>query len=182
MALFVIVIALFSIHCFCYAQEFVGNGMDCDETGNCSEVSTCIKNYHELDLYVRGNNEIKGNLTNAFFPTGEFPSKFVRLYYRFQVSNDTGAGQVDQENNTTGCCNHESMYIWSDHFLYLLGPTALFASTLFAVDITKNETTIELPCLCYDVYGSLLSRLTYMVLVIYISMHNYTYAYSNQLH
>ena len=162
MALFLVVIALFFSHCFCYAQEFVGSGTDCDETGNCSEVSTCIKNYHELDLYVRGNNEIKENLTNAFFATSKTPSKFVKLYYKFQVSNDTGA-VLFGENNTTGCANHESIYIWSDHFLYLLGPSMLFASTLFAVDITENETTIELPCLCYDVYGSLLSRLTYMV-------------------
>ena len=159
MALFLILITLFSIHCFCYAQEFVGSGTDCDETGNCSEVSTCIKNYHELDLYVRGNNEIKGNLANAFFATGKFPSKFVWLYYWFQVSSDTGAVLVG-ENNTTGCTNHESIYIWSDHFLYLLGPRALFTSTLTAVVVAEKETLTELPCLCYDVYDSLLSRLT----------------------
>ena len=72
MALFLIVIALFSIHCFSYAQEIVGSGTDCDETGNCSEVFTCIKNYHELDLYVKGNKEIIGNLTNAFLQLVKF--------------------------------------------------------------------------------------------------------------
>ena len=169
MALFLVAIVLFSFDCFCYAQEFVGSGTDCDETGNCSEASTCIKNYHELDLYVRGNNEIKGNLTNAFFVTGKFPSKFVRLYYKFQVSNDTGAEQVG-ETNATSCSNHESIYIWSDHFLYLLGPRVLFRLTLYAVQVAENETTIELPCLCYDVYGSLLSRFTYMVMVIHTSL------------
>ena len=121
---------------------------------------------------MKGNNEIKGNLTNAFFATGKTPSKFVRLYYKFQVSYDTGAGQVE-ENNTTSCTYHETTYIWCDHFLYLLvGPRALFVFTSFAVDIiTENETTIELPCLCYDVYGSLLSRLTYMVRSCWLCIH-----------
>ena len=172
MVSFLLAITLFAFQCFCtcHTQEFVGSGADCDESGNCSEVSSCIKTYHELDLYIRKNSGVKENLTNAFFVTGKTPSRFVKLTYKFQVANDTDAVFAGEDNYYTSCFDHQSKYIWSDHFLYLLGPKPLFWFTLFAVGPVENETTIELPCLCHDVYGSLLSRLTYMVLIIIIYM------------
>ena len=163
MGLLLFVIALFSLQCICNAQDFAGSGgTDCNETGNCTKVVNCIKNYHDLDLYVRSNTKVIESLTNVFFVTGKIPSKFVRLTYNFQVSYVTD-NSTDEENDVVSCHNQQSKYIWSEHYLYLLGPRALLWSTLFAVVVAENETTIELPCLCHDVYGNLLSRLTYMV-------------------
>ena len=164
MALLKFVIIWLSYQCICSAQDFYGSGgTDCNETENCTEVVVCIKTYHDLDLYVRSNTEVIESLTNVFFVTGKNPSKFVRLTYNFQVSYGTDNQSTDGEDNVLSCYNHQSKYIWSDHFLYLLGPKALFWSTLFAVVVEENETPIKLPCLCHDVYPNLLSRLTYMV-------------------
>ena len=55
--------------------------------------------------------------------------------------------------------------------LYLLGPESLYWYTLLAVDIPEYGITINLPCLCHNVYGNLLSHLTYMV------CHKGTYMY-----
>ena len=85
-----LVIILLTLHCCCLynAQELVGSGTDlCDKNENCYKVANCIKTYHGLDLYVRGNSELKENLTSGFFVTGEIPSDFVKIIYNFQVSN-----------------------------------------------------------------------------------------------
>ena len=145
--------------CFCNAQEVVGSGTDCDETAYCNENASCIDNYHDLELYVKGSKELIEELKSAFFYTGEAPSKFVRLLYKFTVSNDVN-DSVELNDN---CSNHTSKYIWSDSALYLLGPQTLAWFTFFTVDVPENSATVNLPCLCYTDYNSLLSRLTYMV-------------------
>ena len=98
---------LFSLPCFCSAQE-AGSGILCDESGNCNESVSCIGNYHDLELYVKGNREIVEKLKNAFFATGETPSKFVKLSYNFQVSNSTNNSMefdyVECSNDTIQAC------------------------------------------------------------------------------
>ena len=137
----------------------IDDGTGCDETRNCSEITPagCIKYYKELELYVTGSTVIIEELKSAFFFTGDYPSKYVKLIYNFQVSlsgtNSTG---------TVNCVNQTSLYIWSESALYLLGD-ALVWSTFFALDISGYRITIDLPCLCHDEYSELLSRLTYMV-------------------
>ena len=161
MGLVLVVIVLFSHGCLCNAQDFV-SGMDCDETKNCTEEG-CIRTYHELDLYIKGNKELMENLTSVFFVTGKTPSQFVKLTYNFQVLNEDNNSTGDNESNVMNCSNHQTTYIWSEKFIYLLGPKPLITFTLFAVIVSENEVTIYLPCLCYDVYNNLLSRLTYLV-------------------
>ena len=98
---------------------------------------------------------MKENLQMYFFVTGEAPSKFVRLVYSYQISNDS-----NNSTDVVSCFTQQSKYVWSEHFLYLLGPRALLWSSFFAVGITENEVTIDLPCLCQNVHSNLLSRLT----------------------
>ena len=137
----------------------VDDGTECDETRNCSEITPagCIKYYKELELFVTGSTVIIEELKSAFFFTGDYPSKYVKLIYNFQVSpSDTNsAGAVN-------CVNQTSAYIWSESALYLLGQTLVW-STFFALDISGYRITIDLPCLCHVEYSELLSRLTYMV-------------------
>ena len=147
---------LFLQPCFCNAQEVIGSGTDCNETAYCNESASCIDNYHDLELYVKRNKKVIEELKSAFFYTGEAPSKFVRLLYKFKVSNDVNDSFELVEN----CSNQTSKYIWSDSALYLLGPHALAWFTFFTVNVPEISITIELPCLCNDDHGSLLSRLT----------------------
>lgn len=133
--------------------------MDCDETGNCYQNSSCIENYRELELYIKGNNETVERLKAAFLFTGKSPSKFVKILYNFKVSNDVNDSEVSSRN----CSDGTSKYIWSDSALYLLGPQTLAWFTFFTVKISEITISIDLPCLCYNDYDNLLSRLTYMV-------------------
>ena len=64
-AFYAISVLLFSLPCFCRAQV-VGSGIFCDELGNCNENSSCIKSYHELELYIKGNREIIEGLKMHF--------------------------------------------------------------------------------------------------------------------
>ena len=59
--------------------------------------------------------------------------------------------------------NRVHTYVWSEAVLYIFGPKPLYWLTLFAVSIDEVDVTTELPCLCSNVYGDLLSRLTYLV-------------------
>ena len=139
--------------CFCSAQEFVGSGNGLNETADCNENISCIDKYHDLESYVISNKEVIEGLKSAFFYTGEAPTKFVKLLYNYTVYNES----------VGNCFNSTSKYIWSDSALYLLGPKTLAWFTFFAVDTPEITTTVDLPCLCDEVYNSLLSRLTYMV-------------------
>ena len=155
--LLAIQIALFYLQCFCRGQEFAAiNGTDRD--GNSTEVAaSCIETYDDLESYVKSNRKVIAQLKGAFFVTGRRPSKFVNLTYNFQVTT----------KDAESCSNSTSNYIWSDQFLYLLGPRPLLWFTLFAVIVREHSATIDLTelCLCNDVYGSLLSRLTYVTLL-----------------
>ena len=155
MVLILFMLLFFSLQCYCDAQEFVGSGMDYNETANCS----CIENYRDLELYVKDKREIIEKLKSAFFVTGEAPSKFVKILYNFKICNDFN----DSVESIMNCSNYTSKYIWSESALYLLGPNTLALFTFFAVDTPEITTTIDLPCLCHDAYDNLLSRLTYMV-------------------
>lgn len=166
MALVVLILGWFCLQCFfCNGQEYrlsdTHNVWDCSDIENCTEVISCIGTYYELELYVQNNREVIDKLKGVFFETGKPPSKFVKLTYNVQVSN--GTYNSTEQNDTMICSNHQSKYIWSEQFLYLLGPRPLLWSTLFAVRVPENNVTIALPCLCHDVYDILLSRLTYMV-------------------
>ena len=81
-------------------------------------------------------------------------------YYDNDNDGDDGEGELI-------CMDDQKKFIWSSSALYLLGPKPLFWLTLFAVDVRESSITINLPCLCSDVYEDLLSRLTYLVGVIY---------------
>ena len=141
---------------FCSAQET-------DNAGNRTEGSNknigCIGHYVDLETYVTNNKILMEELAETFFTTGRAASKFVRITYNYQISSNKESVQ----GNITNCFKYQSKYIWSEAALYLLGPKAMFWFTLFAVSINEVDVTIELPCLCNDVYNKLLSRLTYLV-------------------
>ena len=143
--------------------EIIDNDVGCDLGKNCSEGTvSCIKNYEELELYVTSSSIIVEQLKSAFFFTGEDSVKFVKLIYNFKVSN----------NSLGNCSNQTTTYIWSESALYLLGNTLVW-TTFFALDISGYRITVDLPCLCHDDYGELISRLTYMVQL--NIDHNYIY-------
>ena len=167
MALLVLMIGWFYLQSFCSGQEVRLSDTENNMDRNMLENTSCIGTYRELESYVQNNKEVIEMLKSAFFETGKPPSKFVKLTYNFQVSNSTY--NSTEQNGTMNCSNHQNKYIWSEQFLYLLGPRSLFWFTLFVVNVPENSITIGLPCLCHDVYDSLLSRLTYMVgLIVYI--------------
>ena len=142
----------------CSAQEYdYDNG--CVETDDSTEVTKCIGQYVDLEMYVINNKILMEKLAETFFTTGKAASKFVKITYNFQTSSNMQSIQ----DNITNCSNQQSKYVWSEAALYLLGPRPIFWFTLFAVSIHETDVTIELPCLCDDVYNSLLSRLTYLV-------------------
>ena len=135
------------------------NAEKCNETEDCAEITSCIGHYTELETYALHNKTLMEELTEIFYPTGRAASKFARIHYNFQTSE----GMQSAVDNNSNCSRQQDIYIWSETALYLLGPTPMFWFTLFAVNIPQVEVTIELPCLCNDIYNSLLSRFTYMV-------------------
>ena len=143
---------------FCSTQDLEFKEPRCDGT-NCRV--KCISNYRDLELYIKGNTVAIEKLKFAFFYPGVAPSKFVKLTYNFKAPGEIG------ESDRGYCSDRTSTYFWSDSALYLLGPRTLGLFTFFAVDLPETYVTIDLPCLCYDDYDYLLSRLTYMVWMTY---------------
>ena len=142
----------------------------CNATEGCAKELTegvnCIGQYADLEMYVMNNKTLVEMLAETFFTsqiatfiTGRGASQFVKITYSYQTSNI----KQSVEGGITNCSAQQSTYIWSQAALYLVGPDALYFYTLFAVNIREVDVTIELPCLCNDVYNSLLSRLTYLV-------------------
>ena len=154
------------------AQEFDNN---CNETeGGCTVDVKCIRDYTDLEMYVMNNKTLVERLAEVFFTsrtavffTGRGVSQFVKITYNFHTNND----EQSAEDNFTSYSARQSTYIWSEAVLYTIGPRSLYWLTLFAVSIDEVDVTIELPCLCSDVYNNLLSRLTY--LVCYVATYQY---------
>ena len=142
---------------FCNCQELNCSNEETDE------VTSCIREYIDLEKYILNNEILMENLAEIFFTTGKAASNFVKITYNFHTSNDK---DLMEEDSIINCSNQQSTYIWSEAALYLLGPKPLFWYTLFAVYIREVKVTIELPYLCSDVYRSLLSRLTYLVCIV----------------
>ena len=143
---------------FCNSQEFSNS---CNGTEGCKGVTNCIRDYIDLEIYILNSRSIVETLARTFFTTGKVVSKFVKITYNIQTSN--GIQSVDE--GITNCSHQQNTYVWSKTALYLLGPKALYWFTLSAIHIDEVDVEIELPCLCNDVYTSLLSRLTYLVRV-----------------
>ena len=133
-------------------SEYIDIDENCDETGNCSVIPHCIREYSELDLYITNNTKLMKTLTETFFITGKDPSLFVKLNYNFQsLAQNNSTNDTIFENQDLNCTSHQTTYIWSESVLYLLGPRPLYLLSLFAVDVSEASVTIELPCLCEDV-------------------------------
>ena len=164
-----IVLNLLILVCvICNAQE----SDNCTEE-DCYRGDKCIGQYIDLEIYVLNNKTLTEKLAQTFFNTGKAASKFVKITYHFQTSSNI-------QDNIINCSSQQSTYIWSEAALYLLGPKAMYWFTLFAVNIYEIDVTIELPCLCNDVYNSLLSRLTYLVrkYVRFSNMYVHTYVHT----
>ena len=142
-----------------HATDNYNNSSDELELENFTKASTCISQYNELERYVESNDTLKQNLAEAFFKSGHLPSKFVNITYEFCSCNQNNNGLINRSN----CDNRQNTYIWSESALYLLGPQPLCWLTFYAVCVSTNNVTVQLPCICSDVSDSLLSRLTYLV-------------------
>ena len=155
------VVILFTFQYLCNSQKIVDDHTVCDVNGKCSENVRCIANYDELELYVKSNRQLLERFKHTFFGTGETPAEFVRILYNFKLPVSSGSTQNADVKN---CSDYQiSMHIWSEKFLYLLGPQALKFLTFFAISVREDDITIDLPCICHDQYDLLLSRLTDMV-------------------
>jgi len=150
--------------------EYVKNGTRNVTLKNYIKAAGCIGNFYELDSYVRQNTALKDELMKAFFKTSQIPSDYVILTYNFKVSKNIPNSTRKSEIN---CFSQQRKYIWSDNFLYVLGPQVLFWFTLTVVEVREGSATIDLPCLCHDVYNEYLSRLTYMVYNIFLIIYVY---------
>ena len=144
---------------FCNAQEIDNS---CNEMVYCTNDSKCIGQYIDLEMYILNNKTLLDKLTETFYTAEGVISEFVKISYNFQVNN----GKKSENDSTTNCFIQQSTYIWSENDLYLLGPEVVFCLTIFAVRIHEADVTIDLPCLCIDVYNSLLDRLTSLVCII----------------
>ena len=143
-------------------------GMVCDEITRCNdrENVSCIEKYQELHAYILCNQDLLDQLTEAFYRTGKDSAQFVRIIYNFQVSisNISDENYDMIEDKSINCLHNSELYIWSTSSIYLLGPKALVSLSLFTINIVEYGVSIQLPCLCENAYGKLLSRLTYLVI------------------
>jgi len=170
----------FSFLCLALLQTLISGEMlnDCHYNNNCSD---CISTYRDLESYFLNQRDQVDILTETFFSTGQGVAKFVRITYNSYISESNNFTNNFTEDDIINCTMRQSLYIWSDSPLYLLGPEPLFWFTLFAVNIPEAKVAIDLPCLCKEDHDRLLSRFTYLV-------RNYNYAiagkklsYTNQL-
>ena len=173
---------LLTISCLYAFGTARGSDKNCTETEDCIEVIKCIRDYADLETYVINNKTLVERLAEAFFTsdkdayiyfTGRGASKFVKITYNFQTSN----GKHSVEGNVTDCSAQQSTYIWGEAIIYILASRSLYWLTLFAISIDEVDVTMELPCLCNDVYNRLLSRLTYLV-----CSCRFTYSYVFSVH
>ena len=155
------------------AQDYVESDDD-NEVNGYGNNNSCISQYRDLESYVLNNENLMGDLSELFFKAGESFTEFVRITYKYQIllpvdnyTNNTNDTRY-YDNDKLICINDQKKFIWSSSALYLLGPEPLFWQTLFAVYVRESSITINLPCLCSDVYDYLLSRLTYLVSRIYL--------------
>ena len=151
----------------------LAKGQDHVSYGN---ASSCIGNYKDLEMYVLNDKDLMEDLAEVFFKTGETAADFVRITYKFSAENISDIPIANDDGNSI-CTYIQKQFIWSSSALYLLGPKPLFWLTLFAVHVHESTVTINLPCLCNDVYDELLSRLTYLVLYVYNYISVYTCIY-----
>lgn len=151
-----VLLLLFTHLCLCHTQE--DDSINCGDEEICSNVTSCISQYSQLESFILNSKDILRTFTETFFRTGEGSSQFVKFTYSFQISDYNST-----EGDFINCTSHKTTYIWSTSVLYLLGPRPLFWLTLFAVNVPEAKETVELPCLCSDAYNDLLDRLTYLV-------------------
>ena len=152
--LIVTVIGLIVPLAYCSNIEIANDeSTNCYGIVNCSECTTCIRDYVELESDI---------LRSAFFSTGQVPSSFVRINYDFHASDLSNV--IDNiTENSSNCYHHQELYFWSSSSLLLFGPQPLLYLTMFAVNVPEQAVTIPLPYLCKDTYSSPLSELTYQV-------------------
>ena len=151
------------------AQDYIESDDDSNEINSYGNISNCIGKYRDLQMYILNNKDLMDNLTEVYFKTGKPFTDFVRITYKFKillpVTNSTNDTTIDYryDDGELICIDKQKLFIWSSTALYLLGPEPLFWLTLFAVSRYESSITVDLPCLCNDVYDDLLSRLTYLV-------------------
>ena len=154
-----LVVYFLAVNYICSTQEIVDSS--CDEEKDCSEEGNCITYYEDLESYVLNNKETIRNLQEAFFQTGQTPSKYVKIHYHYKLFNSTN--NISNTGNISDCISEQSTFIWSESALYLLGPGPLKWFTFFAINVPETSVSLHLPCFCNDVDVNLLNRFTYMV-------------------
>ena len=56
---------------------------NCSNTLDCKEPLSCISDYDSLELYVQNNKSLINDLSQAFYRTGNSPTRFVKITYKF---------------------------------------------------------------------------------------------------
>ena len=141
-----------------FRTQQIDENVDCN--GNdCQEITSCISKYTELERFIMSDDEVKDNMTEAYFKTDGGTTDFVKITYRFQILKELDSNDTSESN----CSARQRQFIWSQSALNLLGPRPLYWLTLFAVNVPDASVTIQLPCLCFGFADKLLSRLTYLV-------------------
>ena len=180
--------AIMSIMCSTSnGQDYVDSDNENNEADKYGNISSCIRRYKDLELYVLSDEDLMDSLTQLYFETGKSLTEFVRITYKFKIllpvgncsNNISDNIAIDYENENGGfaCIDSQKKFIWSSSALYLLGPEPLFWLTLFAVNVLESSITINLPCLCSDVYEDLISRLTYLVSLKCVWLNRYVHVY-----
>ena len=157
MVVYQLVLGFLVVNYICSAQEI--DDRCCIEVYN--EDDCCVKYYDDLESYILNDKGIIRNLQEAFFPTGETPSKYVKIHYHYKLFNSTR--NTNNIRNTSDCISKQSTFIWSELALYLFGPGPLKWYTFFAINIPETSVSLYLPCFCNGVDVNLLNRFTYMV-------------------
>ena len=159
MAVYQLVLGFLAVNYICSAQEV--DDRCCDEVKGYNENDSCIEYYGDLEYYILNDKGIIRNLQEAFFPTGETPSKHVKIHYHYKLFNSTR--NTNDTRNISDCIDKQSSFIWSESALYLFGPGPLKWLTFFAINVPETSLSLYLPCFCNGIDVNLLNRLTYMV-------------------
>lgn len=157
-----LLLVLISIACH-FFLEAQSTKFDIDLSFKAKRNDSCIGGYTELKTILQGDKQIVDQLVKAFFANG-LETDFVKITYEFEACDFTENSTCNiQENDNMNCCNQSELYIWSNSFLYLLGPEPLFYLTFTAINVRTSDVILQLPCLDTNEYSDLLLQLTFMV-------------------
>jgi len=131
----------------------VDGSSDCNNTENV-EFTHCIGNYGELQSYILSSQNV----------LEKHSMKLVKVLLNLSklLMTCKYLTQLMKGVRMFTALTKKELFVWSTSPIYFLGPKPLRYQSLLAVNVQQNRVTVQLPCLCSNVTGKLLSRLTYI--------------------